>query len=104
MSNLMPLGARVLVKDEVAISDLSARAAASGLHLALFEQSEPKPTTGIVAAVGSDPEIQALIHVGDRVFFSRHSGSLITIKGEEYRSLDFHEIITVETMEESTNA
>jgi co-chaperonin GroES (HSP10) len=95
MLKLMPLGARVLVKDDVPLDDLSARAEKAGLYVATFEHNIPKPTTGIVVAVGSDPEVQRLITVGDRVFFGKHCGIITTLEGEDYRSLEFHELSSV---------
>lgn len=97
MSIMKPLGARILVRDEVPEDEVTARAKASGLYIATLEENKPKPTTGIVVAIGTDPEVQEHIHEGDRVFFAKHSGSYITIRGEQFRSLDFHEIITVES-------
>lgn len=103
MSVLTPFGPRILVKDETPIDDISARAKAAGIHVAVFEENKPKPTTGIIVAIGTDPELHAHLKIGDRVFFSRHSGSHVRVKGEEFRCLEFHEIITVEHLEETND-
>jgi co-chaperonin GroES (HSP10) len=95
MPKIMPLGARVLVKDEAPLDDISARAEKAGLFAVVYEYNVPTPTTGIVVAVGSDPEVQRLIEVGDKVFFGKHCGIITRIEGEEYRSLEFHEISSV---------
>lgn len=95
MAKLMPLGARVFVKDEMPVDDITARAEKAGLFVATFDHNLPKPTTGIVVAVGSDPEVQRLISPGDRVFFGRHAGIITTVEGEDYRSLEFHELTSV---------
>jgi co-chaperonin GroES (HSP10) len=95
MAKLVPLGARVLVKDEIPIDDVTARMEKAGLFSAVYDHNKPFPTTGIVVAVGSDPEVQRLIAVGDKVFFGKHCGIITRVDGEEYRSLEFHEISSV---------
>jgi len=92
---LMPLGARVMVKDIEPVAELAERARSAGLELVMLEHNKPQPTTGVVVAVGSDPEIQSLIKVGDTVMFGRHCGIMTQIEGVEYRSLEFHEISSV---------
>jgi co-chaperonin GroES (HSP10) len=91
------------VKDDLPLDDLQARAEQAGLALVSFEHSIPKPTTGVVVAVGSDPEVQRLIHVGDRVFFGMNCGLNTTVEGETFRSLEFHELTSVIPKEEEKN-
>lgn len=95
MSKLVPLGARVMVKDDEARTDMQTIADRAGIALVTFEHNIPKPTTGIVVAIGSDPEVQRLIEIGDRVFFGRHCGITTVVEGEEYRTLEFHELTSI---------
>jgi co-chaperonin GroES (HSP10) len=95
MKLIQPLGARVMVELITPIDALSERAKAAGLYIATFEHNQTKPTTGVVVAVGSDPEVQRLIQVGDTVFFSRYAGTDTFVEGTQYRTLEFHEITNV---------
>lgn len=95
MSRLIPLGARVLVTDLEPEASLVKRGQAVGLHVVVLEENAPKPTSGKVEAVGSDPLIQELIQVGDVVLFSKHAGLEVQIEGKSYRSLELREIAHV---------
>lgn len=95
MSRLIPLGARVLVTDLEPEASLVKRGQAIGLHVVVLEENAPKPTSGKVEAVGSDPLIQELIQVGDVVLFSKHAGLEVQIEGKSYRSLELREIAHV---------
>ena len=94
----MPLGARIMCIDETPVDDISERARKAGLEIVVYERNVPKPTTAIVVGLGSDDEVHRLIHIGDRVFFSRHSGFITTVEGFDYRTLEFHEITSIEHM------
>lgn len=91
-----PVGARILVKDEIPLDDYTARAQKAGLVAVVYEQNLPKPTTGLVVAIGGDPFIgECGVEVGKKVMFGRHAGTRVLLEGEEYRSLDIHEVIMV---------
>lgn len=89
------VGARVLVKDIEPVDEVQARAKAAGLHMVTYEQNLPKPTEGIVLAVGSDPLVQEEVEVGDHVFFSKFAGHNVYEEGKEFRSLELQEITRV---------
>jgi chaperonin GroES len=91
----IPIGPRLLVEDIQATVDLVERGRQIGLEIIVNEQSVPKPTSGIVVAVGSDPILQEQVRVGDTVIFAKYAGSFIIFEGKQLRSLDFHEVITV---------
>lgn len=95
MSKIVPMGSRILVTDLNPVTELEERARASGIHVVLTEQSIPKPTTGLVVAIGPDPLLQEQIKVGDTVVFAKYAGTSIQVEGTTYRSLEFQEIITV---------
>lgn len=95
MPKLIPIGSRCLVTDLDPEVSLVKRAEAAGLHLVIGEENVPKPTSGKVEAVGSDPLIQELISVGDIVLFARHAGLEVQIEGKAYRSLELREIAHV---------
>lgn len=101
MSTLTPIGDRVFVTLEQPIDEVTERARRVGLHAVVLEHNKPKPTTGIVVAVGSGPEIQQQVKVGDRVYFSRHAGSEILTEGQSYWVLELFEIISVERFSQS---
>lgn len=91
------IGARVLVKDITPIDELSARAKASGLHIVAYEQNIPKPTEGIVLAIGSDPLVQEEVQIGDHIFFSKFAGHNVYEEGKEFRSVELQEITRVKS-------
>jgi co-chaperonin GroES (HSP10) len=91
----VPIGARCLVEDLEPEVSLVKRAAKAGLHLVIGEENVPKPTSGKVVAVGSDPLIQELVKLGDVVTFARHAGVYQQIEGKEFRCLELREIIMV---------
>jgi len=90
-----PIGARVLVTDIDPEVSVVKRMNAVGLHAVVLDENAPKPTSGLVVAVGSDPLIQELCSVGDVVTFGRNSGTFCQIEGVEYRSLELNELILV---------
>lgn len=91
-----PLGARLIVQDIIATLSIEQRAQAAGFIAIVNSENKPRATQGKVIAVGSDPLLQEEVKVGDTVYFSYLAGAKIYIEGEEYRSLEFHEIIQVE--------
>lgn len=96
---IKPLGARVIVEEIQAVDGLTERAKASGLTLVVREENVPKPTTGKVVAVGSDPLTQDQVKEGDIIFFSKHAGSHLLVEGKQYRVIELHEIISVQSPE-----
>ena len=95
MPRILPAFERCFVKDLEPETSLKKRAEAVGLHLVLAEENVPKPTTGIVVAIGPGELIRELCEVGDTVCFSRHAGSYQYVEGEEYRCLEYREILSV---------
>src|SRR4029077_5898975 len=95
MPRLIPLGARVLVTDLEPEVSIKKRAEAAGLYAVIADENVPKPTSGKVEAIGSDPLTQELISVGDTVLFGRNAGIMVQIEGREYRSLELREIAHV---------
>jgi co-chaperonin GroES (HSP10) len=90
---IFPIGARVFVDPIEPIDEVTARAAAAGLHAVILDENVPKPTEGRVIAIGSDPMIQELIKIGDIVTFSKFAGHEQMVEGRTYRSLELREII-----------
>ena len=91
----MPVGARLLVKDIIPKDSVVERAKRAGIHAVVFDRNLPKITTGIVVALGSDPEMCRLIKKGDTVFFSNYAGTHTMVEGEQYRTIEFREITNV---------
>ena len=95
MRTVMPMGARIFVLLDNPVSDLEAQARAAGLHIVLEEQNIPKPTSGRVIALGTDPLVHESLRIGDNVIFHRHSGTNVVVEGKELRCLELHEVISV---------
>jgi co-chaperonin GroES (HSP10) len=90
---IIPIGSRVFVRLIPPVFDLEARAAAAGLAIVVDEADIPKPTEGVVVAVGSDPLIQELCAIGDTVLFSKFAGLDVMVEGISYRSIELREIV-----------
>src|SRR5262245_32420952 len=93
---MKPRGARIFIREITPVDEVTARAAAANLHVVIDDAHKPRPTTGIVLAVGEDPLAQELYKIGDIVMYSPHSGTSFRSDNEDYRSLELHEIIGVE--------
>lgn len=70
--NLIPLGNRLVVTQDEPTETTSA-------GLIIPDSSIEKPKTGIVVSAGPDVKTVA---TGDRVAYSEHAGSKITVDGE----------------------
>lgn len=97
---MKPRGARVFVEDIIPVDEVTKRLADLGMESRIDERNKPKPTMGTVLAVGEDPLAQELYQNGDVVLFSKHAGTTFMEDGVQYRSLDLHEIIGVQSREE----
>lgn len=95
MTTIMPFGARVFVEDLEPETSLQKRAEDAGLYIVSLDENIPKPTSGRVIAVGTDPLIQEHVSIGDVVTFARHAGLDQYVEGRRYRSLEMREIIAV---------
>jgi chaperonin GroES len=85
MSNIVPLGARILVlQDEVEIVTPNG--------LIVPASASEKPTTGTVVAVGKD---QKDVAPGDNVVYTPYAGAAVKHEGEEFILLDASEVIAI---------
>ena len=98
---MKPRGARVFIREITPVDEVTARAEAAGIVAVIDDAHKPRPTTGIVLAVGEDPLAQELYKVGDIVMYSPHAGQGFRSDHEDYRSLELHEIIGVQERQES---
>ena len=89
------VGARILVRDVEPVDEVQAWAKRTGLHAVTYDHNRPKPTEGVVLAVGSDPLVQDEVQIGDHVFFSKFAGHNVYEEGREYRSLELQEVTRV---------
>lgn len=101
---IVPMGDRIFVEELEPETSLQKRAEASGLHIITLDENVPKPTTGVIVAIGDDPLIQSRCKLGDVVCFSKHAGIMQLVEGKEYRCLEGREIISLirETPDHST--
>ena len=97
---MKPMGARVFIREITPVDEVTARALAANLHVVIDDVHKPRPTTGIVLAVGEDPLAQELYKLGDIVMYSPHCGTPFRSDNEDYRSLELHEIIGVQERQE----
>jgi len=92
---IVPMGDRIFVEELEPEVSLTKRAAAAGLHVAILAENVPKPTTGVVVAIGDDPLIQSRCKLGDIVSFSHHAGIYQEVEGKTYRCIEGREIISL---------
>jgi chaperonin GroES len=94
MSNLKPLGDKVVVKLVEAEEKT-----ASGIILP--DSAKKKPQEGTVIATGNGRVLDngernpLTVKVGDRVLFSKYGGNEVTVDGEEFTILDEDQIYAV---------
>ena len=90
---LVPLGDRVVLKQEVAEETTK-----SGIVLA--GQSKEKPHQAEVVAVGpggivDGKEVTMLVSVGDKVIYSKYAGTEVELDGVEYLVVKQNDILAV---------
>ena len=90
---LIPLGDRVVLKQEVAEETTK-----SGIVLA--GQSKEKPQQAEVVAVGpggvvDGKEVTMMVSVGDKVIYSKYAGTEVELDGEEYLVVKQNDILAV---------
>jgi co-chaperonin GroES (HSP10) len=94
MLEITPMGDRIFVDELEPEVSLVKRAEAVGLSIVVNNENVPRPTTGIVVAVGDDPLIQERCKIGDVVSFASHAGVYQQVSGKQYRCLEGREIIS----------
>lgn len=82
--NVVPLGARVLIKPLE-----QENRTASGIILP--ETAKEKPQTGLVVAIGDDEAIK--VKEGDKVLFPKYSGTEVKLNGVDYLLMDSNDIL-----------
>ena len=90
---LVPLGDRVVLKQEVAEETTK-----SGIVLA--GQTKEKPQQAEVVAVGpggvvDGKEVTMMVSVGDKVIYSKYAGTEVEVDGEEYLVVKQNDILAV---------
>ena len=90
---LVPLGDRVVLKQEVAEETTK-----SGI--VLTGQTKEKPQQAEVVAVGpggivDGKEVTMLVSVGDKVIYSKYAGTEVVLDGEEYLVVKQNDILAV---------
>lgn len=102
MTRVRAFGERILVVDIHSESTLHRQAKEAGLVLVVAEQNQPKPTAGTVVSVGNGPLVtESGVRIGDRVTFAKYAGTFVMDDGVQYRSLEFHEVISFTPKEEN---
>ena len=91
--NLVPLGDRVVLKQIVAEETTK-----SGIVLP--GQTKEKPQQAEVVAVGpggyvDGKEVTMLVSVGDKVIYSKYSGTEVELDGEEYLVVKQNDILAI---------
>lgn len=59
------------------------------------DTAKEKPRMGVVAAVGTDEDLQEKIKVGNKVLFAKYSGEDIEFDGKEYKIIQRSDILAV---------
>jgi chaperonin GroES len=83
---LQPLDDRVLVRPN-AVEEKTPGG------ILLPDTAKEKPQEGEVVAVGTDEELQKVIHPGDRILFTKFGGSEVRLEGQTYVILQRSDIL-----------
>ncbi len=86
MTNIEPLGARILVK-------VVEQEAKTSSGILLPESAKEKPQEGIVEALGSEEDLMTDLKVGDKVLFAKYSGTEIKQGDDTYLILNEDDIL-----------
>ncbi|MBO8139089.1 MAG: chaperonin GroES [Thermosipho sp. (in: thermotogales)] len=83
---VLPLGSRLLIKP------ITEEKRTEG-GIVLPDTAKEKPMKAEVIAVGNIEDSDVDIHVGDKVIFSKYSGTEIKIEDEDYIIIDLDDIL-----------
>ncbi len=86
MTNIEPLGARVLVK-------ILEQEAKTSSGILLPESAKEKPQEGIIEAVGNEEDMTTGLAVGDKVLFAKYSGTEIKQGDDTYLILNEDDVL-----------
>jgi len=86
MTNIEPLGARVLVK-------ILEQEAKTSSGILLPESAKEKPEEGIIEAVGNEEDMTTGLAVGDKVLFAKYSGTEIKQGDDTYLILNEDDVL-----------
>ncbi len=94
MMNVKPLGDKILIKRQEAVSKTSG-------GIVLPDAAKEKPKEGKVIALGdgkimeSGEKAKPLVKKGDRVIFTSYAGTEVEINGDEYLLMSQDDILAV---------
>ena len=89
---LIPLGPFMYVRDIEPVVEEMVRAKNAGLHVVIDQKNMPRPTEGVVIALGPDPLLRELVQVGDTVYFSKFCNEYIHVDGVPYHILSLSDL------------
>lgn len=84
-TNIKPIGERLLVKPSVSETKTS-----SGIYIP--ESAKEKQNTGEVISIG---KIEDEINIGDKVLYSKFTGTEVELDGEQYIILEIKDILAI---------
>jgi len=87
--NIRVQSERILVKQDAKVEKT-----VGGLYLP--ETSDKKrPSTGVIVAVGNGTTVNSMLKEKDRVMFDQYAGIVVDIDGEEYKVLNYIDVLMV---------
>ena len=87
--NIRVQSERILVKQ-----DVKATKSLGGIYLPENNDNK-RPSTGAIVAVGNGNIVSSMLKVEDRVMFDQYSGIIVDIDGEEYKVLNYIDVLMV---------
>jgi len=84
-TNIKPIGERLVVKPSISETKTS-----SGIYIP--DSAKEKQNNGEVIAIG---KIEEEINIGDKVLYSKFSGTEIELDGEQYIILEKNDVLAV---------
>ena len=87
--NIKVQSERILVKQ-----DAKVERTVGGLYLPETNDKK-RPSTGTIVAVGNGNTVSSMLKESDRVMFDQYAGIVVEIDGEEYKVLNYIDVLMV---------
>jgi len=94
-----PIGGRIIVRTIQTSLTIEEKYKKAGLYGVSAQKEKPRNSIGFILAISQDPLIQENFKVGMMVYFPPLMGTNIQLMGQEFRALDFNDILS--TLEEA---
>ena|SRR5580765_1825871 len=99
-----PIGGRIIIRPITTSLTIEERYKKAGLIGVAASKERPRNSIGFIVATSIDPLIEENFKVGMMVYFPPLIGTEIRLLGHSFRSLDFNDVLSSLSEEESPEA